>query len=48
MIPGLLSAAIVLLPSGFVTIQLRPSDWITLLKHDQAMGLLAATGESIL
>jgi hypothetical protein len=48
MVPGLLSAALVMLPSGFVTVQLRPKDWITALNHDQAMGLLAATGESIL
>lgn len=48
MLPGLLSAALVLFPSGFVTIQIRPKDWITVLKHDQAMGLLSTTGEGIL
>ena len=48
MVPGLLSAALVLLPSGFVTVQFRPKDWITALKHQQAMVLLASTGESIL
>jgi hypothetical protein len=48
MVPSLISAALVMLPSGFITVQLRPKDWITTLKHDQAMGLLAATGESIL